>query len=325
MPMQPQSDQAADQLRLQRYPSTTVEYPLAIITDEDKSSLVELEDGRQAWQSTLRYDRLLREVDPHSGQISYRLLELPADEGGEVRLTSLMAEGGRGAEFSELIMFGTRLLAFDDRTGLVCEVRERQNLVPRQILMTGCGDEAFKGFKSEWATLKGNEVVVGSHGKTAAESWVKALDYDYRVRSVNWNERYQRMRDALNVGSNGYVIHEAGEWHAGHQRWCFFPRKISDQPFDEAVDERERGGNKLLVADEDFNDIEVIEVGERIPDRGVSSIKLIPGQPDEFVGLKSIECGERVETYLFCFDIHGRVLQEDTFVGAYKCEGVAIL
>lgn len=319
------SQQPADMQRLQRYDAATQEYRLAIITDEDKTSRIELEDGRLAWQSTLRYDRLLREEDAASGKVSYRLEEIPADQGGEVRLTSLVAEGGRGAEFSELVLFNDKLLVFDDRTGLVCEIRNGSQLVPRQILMTGSGDELFKGFKAEWATLKGDQVVVGSHGKVAHEEWVKLLDSDYRVQSVDWRHVYQRIRDALGIGPEGYVTHEAAEWHAGHQRWYFFPRKISQVPFDEPLDERERSGNKLVIADEQFNDIRVIEVGERTPMRGVSSFKLIPGHADEFVGLKSVECDGVTETYLFCFDAEGRVLQEDTYIGPYKCEGVAVL
>ena len=51
-------------------------------------------------------------------------------------------------------------------------------------------------------------------------------------------------------------------------------------------------------------------VGTCVPERGVSS-KLIPGHPDEFVGL-SVECGDVTETYPFCFDAEGNVLQKDT-------------
>lgn len=141
----------ADIARLERYGPQTREYTLAIITDEDHASQVELEDGQTAWKSTLRYDRLFREVNPDTGKVSYRLEDIPADQGGEHHLISLMAEGGRGAEFSELVKFGKRFITFDDRTGLVCEIRDESHLVPRHTLMTGSGEEQFKGFKSEWA------------------------------------------------------------------------------------------------------------------------------------------------------------------------------
>lgn len=319
------SQQQADIARLERYGPETAEYTLAIITDEDHASQVELEDGQIAWQSTLRYDRLYREQDATTGKVRYRMEEIAPEDGGEHRLISLIAEGGRGAEFSELVLFGKRLITFDDRTGLVCEIRNQNQLVPRHILMTGSGDEAFKGFKSEWATLKGNDMVVGSHGKNAREEWIKILDRHYGLRSVDWHQNYQRMRDALDVGEQGYMTHEAAEWHPYRNCWLFFPRKISTTPFDEAVDERERGGNTLIIASADFSDIQTLEVGTRVPERGVSSFKLIPGRPSECIGLKSVEIGNHTETYLFCFDLEGNVLQEDTLIGRYKCEGVEVL
>lgn len=319
------SDKHLDQQRLERYNAQTCDYTLAIITDEDHASQVELEDGQTAWQSTLRYDRLYREVDPATGNACYRMEEIPREEGGEHQLISLIAEGGRGAEFSELVLFGKRLITFDDRTGLVCEIRNNNQLVPRHILMTGSGDEAFKGFKSEWATLKGDQMIVGSHGKNAQEEWIKVLDRKYTLDSANWHQNYQRIREALNVGEQGYVTHEAAEWHPYRNCWIFFPRKISTTPFDEPVDERERGGNTLIMASADFSEIETLEVGKRVPERGVSSFKLIPGRTNECIGLKSVEIGDRTETWLFCFDLDGNVLQEDTFIGHYKCEGVEIL
>ena len=317
--------QEADRLRLERYDPHTSVYRLAIITDEDHASRVELEDGQEAWQSTLRYDRLTRRVDQATGRANYTLEGIPADEGGEHQLISLIAEGGRGAEFSELVMFGKRLITFDDRTGLVCEIRDENRLIPRHILMTGSGDEAFKGFKSEWATLKGEEMVVGSHGKKPAEEWVKVLDRNYGLSSINWQHNYQAIREALGIPDQGYVIHEAAEWHPYRREWLFFPRKISSEPFDERIDERERGANTLIIASEDFRDIRTLEIGERVPERGVSSFKIIPGHPDECVGLKSVEIGDRTETWLFSFNLDGEVLQEDVFVGNYKCEGVEVV
>lgn len=315
----------ADMARHERHGPGTSEYTLAIITDEDHASQVELEDGQTAWQSTLRYDKLYRETDPATGRISYRLEEIPADQGGEHQLISLIAEGGRGAEFSELVQFGQRLVTFDDRTGLVCEIRHENQLVPRHILMTGSGDEKFKGFKSEWATIKDDHLIVGSHGKRPEEEWIKVLDRDYGLRSIDWRDNYQRIRDALGVGPDGYVIHEAAEWHPYRREWLFFPRKISTEPFDEPADERERGANTLIIASEDFSNIRTLKVGERIPERGISSFKIIPGYPNECVGLKSVEIGDRTEAWLFCFNLDGEVLQEDTLIGRYKCEGVEIL
>lgn len=314
-----------DTQRLERYDSSVTQYTLAIITDEDHASQVELEDGQVAWSSTLRYDRLFRHHEPATGRTRFEFEEIPADQGGEHQLVSLVSEGGRGAEFSELVQFGRRLVTFDDRTGLVCEIRDQNKLIPRQILMTGSGDERFKGFKSEWATLHGDQLVVGSHGKKAEEEWIKVLDGDYGLASVDWRERYQAIREALGVGEHGYVIHEAAEWHPYRREWLFFPRKVSTKPFDQNIDETECGSNQLVIANEDFSAIRTLAIGTCYPDRGVSSLKILPGHPNECVALKSVEVGDRTESYLFCFNLDGEVLQEDLFIGDYKCEGVEIL
>ena len=322
-----------DLQRLERYDENTTEYPLAIITDEDKASQITLEDGQTAWRSTIRYDRLIR--SEAGGQVRYRVEEPRESSEGVAQLISIIAEGSRGAEFSELALMDRHLLTFDDRTGLVCELRHGQQLVPRQIMMTGSGDEAFKGFKCEWATLKDDIMYVGSHGRPKTEGgkavtgpleWVKLLDADYRLRSLNWHAYYTALRDAVGIDSaQGYLTHEAAEWHPYRQQWIFFPRKVSFEPFDEAKDERERGGNLMLFANEDFTQIELKEVGERVPERGVSSFKVIPGRPNECIGLKSVEIDDKTETYAFAFNLEGEVLGEDVYLGPYKCEGIEIL
>ena len=326
---------AADLQRIHRYGEDTTQYQLAIITDEDQAARTTLEDGQVAWSSTLRYDTLIREQDTANGQVQYRFEPIPREQGGINQLISIISEGDRGAEFSELAIFGRKLLTFDDRTGLVCEVRGNNHLVPRQILMTGSGDEKFKGFKCEWATLKDNQLYVGSHGRTKAINgqlqtgeleWVKVLDTDYRLKSVNWHEVYERMRKALGIDSTqGYITHEAVEWHPIYKQWYFFPRKLSYEPFDEAKDEREKGTNIMIITDENFEDVRSMTIGERKPERGVSSFKFIPGRPHEAVGLKSVEADDRTETYIFAFDLDGNMLSDEVFLGKYKCEGVEIL
>ncbi|WP_071516869.1 hypothetical protein [Geitlerinema sp. PCC 9228] len=325
-----------DEQRLARYSPDTSTYNVAIVTDEDLDSQVELEDGQIAWQSLLRYDRMYRTLDPSTGKVSYSFEEVPETQGGRNHLLSLIAEAGRGAEFSELVRFGDKLIALDDRTGLICEIRHEHELIPRNILITGSGDEKFKGFKAEWATLKGDQLVVGSHGRVTTDDkgnvqtgeleWVKFVDPDYRIHSANWHDCYEAMRRAVGVDSSqGYLTHEAAEWHPGKQLWYFFPRKVSFEPFDEEADERDRGSNTLIVADETFQDIQVRRIGDCIPERGVSSIKFIPGHPEECVALKSLECGDRTETYIFCFHLNGDLLSEEIFLGNYKCEGIEIV
>jgi len=81
----------------------------------------------------------------------------------------------------------------------------------------------------------------------------------------------------------------------------------------------------LIIANEDFSQIRTLEVGQRIPERGISSFKILPGHPNECIGLKSVEIGDRTESYLFCFNLDGEVLLDDIFIGDYKCEGLEIL
>ena len=211
----------ADIERLERYDNQTNEYTLAIITEEDHASQIALDSGQTAWTSKLRYDRLHRYEDAATGKIRYKFEAIPPEQGGEHQLVSLIADDGRGAEFSELVMYDSRLMTFDDRTGLVCEIRNETQLIPCHILMTGSGDEEFKGFKSEWATRWGDQLVIGSHGRKRSQEWIKILTREY--------------------------------------------------------------------------------------------------------GLTSVEIGDCTESYLFCFNLDGEVLQEDTFIGDYKCEGIEIL
>ena len=120
----------------------------------------------------------------------------------------------------------------------------------------------------------------------------------------------------------GYVVHEAAEWHPDRARWYFFPRKISTEPFDEVKDEREMGNNLLIEADATFSDISVREIGARTPDRGPSSIKLVPGHPDEFIYMKSVEIGGRTESWIGAATLDGTLLADEEKLGDFKCEGI---
>ncbi len=316
-----------DRKRLERYDATTSTYTVMQITDEDHESQVTLTDGETYFEARLRYDRVHRHVEA-GGAVRYTVEHIPDDAGGELHVHSKFGEVDadtfRGGEFSELLKWDRHMLVFDDRTGIVGELRGSDHMIiPRQMLMTGAGDEAQKGFKCEWATLKGDELIVGSHGKSRREEWIKRLGpQDYVVRSEDWGHVYQRVREACGVGETGYVVHEAAEWHPLRERWYFFPRKVSTEPFDEAVDEREKGNNLLIEADATFSDIRVHEVGPRTPDRGPSSMKLVPGHPDEFIYMKSVEIGGRTESWIGAARLDGTLLAEEAKLGDFKCEGI---
>lgn len=52
----------------------------------------------------------------------------------------------------------------------------------------------------------------------------------------------------------GYVIHEAANWSPAKRMWVFLPRRVSDLPYDEELDEK-MGSNKIVLADENFNKV----------------------------------------------------------------------
>ena len=67
----------------------------------------------------------------------------------------------------------------------------------------------LKGFKSEWATVKDDQLYVGSMGKewTTASGeyvndnpmWVKIISPRGEIHSTNWKNNYKRLRSALNI------------------------------------------------------------------------------------------------------------------------------
>ncbi len=311
--------------RQQRHGAETADYTIMLITDEDRDSQVTLADGETYFASHLRYVRVRRD-----GAGRYGFEPVPEAEGGEERVHSRFGEVDRdtfrGGEFSELVKWGRHMLALDDRTGIVGEIRGAEHvIIPRAILMTGSGDELHKGFKCEWATLKGDDLIVGSHGKVRREEWVKRIDPDgYRIRSEDWGEVYRRLREACGLGAEGYMTHEAVEWHPYRERWYFFPRKLSHEPFHEPTDEREKGNSLLVEADEGFERIETRPVGPPTPERGPSSLKIVPGRPDEFLYMKSVEIGDRTESWIGAARFDGTLLAEETRIGDFKCEGIEI-
>lgn len=66
-------------------------------------------------------------------------------------------------ELSELVTFNGRIYTFDDRTGIVFELVNDK--VAPWVILTDGETISEKGFKSEWATVKNNQLYVGSMGK----------------------------------------------------------------------------------------------------------------------------------------------------------------
>ena len=233
-------------------------------------------------------------------------------------------------ELSELVTFNGKLLTFDDRTGIVFEIINDK--VSPWVILTDGESISQKGFKSEWATVKNNQLIVGSMGKEWTNGggdfenynpmMVKVISVGGEVKTLNWVKNFKALRSALNIEWPGYLIHESGAWSEQNKKWFFLPRRCSSQKYNETLDES-RGCNYLITADETFSVIETIKVGELKPTRGFSSFKFLPSSHDSIIiALKTEELNGNTSTYVTIFDIKGNILLEDEKIHTeFKYEG----
>jgi soluble calcium-activated nucleotidase 1 len=301
------------------------EYPLLAVVDRDSYSY---DKENKVWRSLLFKGLLKRELD---GKYTV------AWDTKSHELKGKLAEQTRGLELSELKRFNGKLYSFDDRTGIVYEVIPKTDsgdytVIGRYILPDGDGSSS-KGFKCEWATVKDGKLWVGSIGKEWTTGtgdiigkdpmWVKTIDGSGRVEHVNFIANYEALRNAVGAKYPGYMVHEAAEWSEFHKRWFFLPRRVSKDKYDENEDVK-RGSNIILSASEDFTHITYKKIGTVTPTRGFSTMKFIPGRPNEIVAIKSEEEGESMKSYLTVFNLDGQVLLEETLIANEKVEGLEI-
>lgn len=83
----------------------------------------------------------------------------------------------------------------------------------------------------------------------------------------------------------------------------------------------------MLIANEDFTQIDVKHVGELSLTRGTSAFQFVPGTNDELIiALKSEEDKGTIASYVYMFDTQGRiVLPETKLEGSYKFEGIEFI
>eukprot|EP00730_Choanoeca_flexa_P018850 TRINITY_DN9188_c0_g1_i2.p1 TRINITY_DN9188_c0_g1~~TRINITY_DN9188_c0_g1_i2.p1 ORF type:complete len:382 (+),score=113.29 TRINITY_DN9188_c0_g1_i2:205-1350(+) len=299
-----------------------VEYRVAMVADPDRAS----KQTDTTWAAKLYTGTLTRRADG-----SYALsLDHPAQT-----LTSTLAARGRGAELSELQVFDGKLLTVDDRTGVLYQIANGQ-LHPRAILADGDGSNV-KGLKAEWMTVKSRRLWVGGIGRdwtspqgtfvNANPKWVKAVSPSGGVAHINWTRAYNALARAAGVPVEGYLWHEAIAWSEALQHWVVAPRRVSTTHYDEFQDER-RGSNLVLLADDAFEHIRSLAVGEVKPTHGFSSIKMVPGIHDrEAVALKTEEVEGKLNTFMVVFDASsGKVLMDETLVlEGEKLEGIEFI
>ncbi|KAK7870612.1 hypothetical protein R5R35_009111 [Gryllus longicercus] len=297
-----------------------ISYRIGIISDMDKKSKSTSEEN--TWISYFKKGYLV--WNPKNKYISVNW-----DNAEPVVLKSNLGESGRGMELSELVTFNGKLLAVDDRTGVVYEI-DNEEAIPWIVLTDGDG-RTRKGFKMEWAAVRNRRLWLGGLGKEWTSptgelinlnpQWVKVVAPGGEAVPINWREKYNKLRRAVGIEFPGYMIHEAVCWSPVHQKWVFLPRRASKDPYNEHRDE-EMGTNLILTADEDFEDIKVSRVGEVVATRGFSSFKFLPDSGDSVVvALRTQETRERVATFITAFTLAGAVLLPDTLVAERKFEG----
>lgn len=130
-------------------------YRIGLIADMDTAS----KDPKKPmlWRSYLKKGFLSYSPSKNSVVVTFN------DDDKTTEISGGYSLKGRGMELSELVTFNGRILTFDDRTGLVYQLLD-DKVIPWVLLMDGAGKTA-KGFKSEWATVKDELLIVGSMGK----------------------------------------------------------------------------------------------------------------------------------------------------------------
>lgn len=303
--------------------SRGVTYRIGIVSDLDHDS--KLPERKDTWYSLMKTGSL------YWNPINNLLSVIWDDR--TVTLSSSLSMKGRGMELSELVTFDGRLLSFDDRTGMIY-LMEGDQVYPWVILMDGNGKN-HKGFKSEWATVKDEQLYVGSMGKEWTTPsgefehnnplWVKVVSPRGETHSLNWISYYKRLRQAINIEYPGYMIHESGAWSDIHKSWFFLPRRCSRERYNETRDET-MSCNIMLTADENFVEIKVTRIGDLNPIRGFSSFKFLPGSQDSIiVALKTEEYQGRTATYIMAFTLEGLILMPESKVMDKKFEGLEFI
>lgn len=294
-------------------------YDIIMVADLDTDSRV---GTKNLWKSFLTTAQLLRSEDG-----SYSVLV-----GHKKEVFTQIGENERGMELSELIKYNGVLYSFDDRTGIIYEIKEKSGeyiAVPKHIV-TNPDPMSTKGFKFEWATVKDNKIYAGSLGKEWSSGGkvinfdlmnIFALDGNGKIDAINWMDNYNKLRRHTKTLFPGYMVHEAVCWNDYDRKWYFLPRRVSKYAYEE-TDELRRGSNIMLIADNNFARITSLTIGEIIPTRGFSSFKFIPGRPYEIVAIKSEETPTGSSSYIMVFRTDGTILMEETKIDDIKIEGI---
>lgn len=304
------------------------EYRFGVVADLD---LMSRDPQQFLWRSYLKKGRVLRV----SGRMEQDRFALAWDE--ELELRSSTATRNRSMELSELVLYNRLLIAFCDYSGIAYKIDPATGKTfQRWAIADGNGDEP-KPFKSEWATVKGNTIWLGSIGFEWYDSdgkvlhrnaeWVKLIDANGGIRNLNWHPVYQAIRSVTNTTMPGYLWHEAVEWEPVQGLWVMLPRFASTESQYRPGVEQNQTSDLLIVADEGFTDIRVTKLAHHDRRFGFTSVKRLPGSHRLFMVLRVHENGDVHRTQAAIVDLEGRFYTDPPYVevGARKFEGLAFL
>lgn len=304
------------------------EYSFAIVADLDLQSR---DPQHFIWRSYLKKGRVLR----ISKREERERFVIVLDE--ELELNTSTATKNRSMELSELVFHNRNLVAFCDYSGIAYKICPSSGKTfQRWAIADGDGDEP-KPFKGEWATIKDDDIWLGSIGFEWLDAdgeivhrnteWVKTIDSSGLVQNLNWHRVYQTIRSSTNTTLPGYLWHEAVEWEPFRRLWVMLPRFASNSsryiPGKETADTT----NMLIVADEFFTDIRVTRLAHHDPRYGFSSVRRVPGSQTLFMVLRVHEEADKSFTQAAIIDLEGNFFTDPPYVevGARKFEGLAFL
>lgn len=195
-------------------------YTLMLVADSDAASRDADADGGGRWHSSLKRGTLCRRYERAAAHSEGEGVTFSVEWEDEVALHSRLNSGERGMELSELIWFEGRLLACDDRTGIVYHISAGV-AHPRLILSEEADESAAPSLKCEWMSVRRGSLYVGGVGHEYGDATghlrstnqlVKVFEpHGNAPRELNWTDTYGALERAA-VGSRGYLIHEAVLW-----------------------------------------------------------------------------------------------------------------
>ncbi|EYC05821.1 hypothetical protein Y032_0080g1379 [Ancylostoma ceylanicum] len=311
-------------ITMTRHGNGSITYELLAITDMDKKAKVGAKNW--TWQAVTRRGKLTLSADKKTVTVVWM-------KDSDKNITSGFNNKGRGMELSDLSEYNGHLLAPDDKTGMLYEIKD-DKAIPWVFLNSGPGNTT-EGMKVEWLTIKDGKLYAGGHGMEYRNKsghifsedpmWIKVITKDGQVTSKNWRSIYRRMRRAAGYPAPGYLTHEAVQWSSIQKMWYFLPRKASRTAYNETVDEK-MGTNLLILAERSLKDFFVVHIGNKThTERGFSAFDFIPGTKDKLmVALKTEEVhGQPTKSYFTVFSLNGTVLLPDQKLDdGYKFEGI---